>query len=200
MRRRDYLLLGIAFLLASCAGGTGVNRARDLVTRDSHYPFFRTGTDKERESPPPGLVKDEGIPPGLAKKDEGTPPGLAKKGGVPPGLAKKGGVPPGQAKTSVGEAASGSFTYRYYPRLQVYFDATRMLYFYLETDSWRASATMPVGMAVGSDESQVELELDTDEPYLKHADTVKKYPPGQAKKAGGKSKAKGKGKGKSGKN
>jgi hypothetical protein len=51
--------------------------------------------------------------------------------------------------------------YRYYPSCSVYFDIGRSVYFYL---------------------GSVEVEMDTDKPYLQHKYHKQKYPPGQLKK------------------
>jgi len=71
--------------------------------------------------------------------------------------------------------------YRYYPSRNVYHDTDRGLYFYLKGDNWEVGASLPSSLRVGLGDS-VSIELDTDKPYIYHADHVKKYPPGQMKK------------------
>jgi hypothetical protein len=78
--------------------------------------------------------------------------------------------------------------YYYYPESQVYFDVGRSLYFYYSGGGWQASVSLPSGIHISAGE-HVALEMIADRPYLYHSDVEKKYPPGQAKKAG-----KGKGK------
>ena len=70
--------------------------------------------------------------------------------------------------------------YRYYPSRSVYYDAGRELYFYLKGDNWEVGASLPGSLRVGLGDS-VSIELDTDKPYIHHAEHVKKYPPGQMK-------------------
>jgi hypothetical protein len=71
--------------------------------------------------------------------------------------------------------------YRYYPSRSVYYDTGRGVYFYLKGKNWEVGASLPSSLRVGLGDS-VSIELDTDKPYLYHADHVKKYPPGQMKK------------------
>ena len=70
--------------------------------------------------------------------------------------------------------------YRYYPSCSVYYDTGRKLYFYLKGDKWEVGASLPSHIRIGIGES-VSLELETDKPYIHHAEHVKKYPPGQMK-------------------
>ena len=64
--------------------------------------------------------------------------------------------------------------YRYYPSSSVYYDTGRGLYFYLKGDNWEVGASLPGNFRVGLGDS-VSIELDTDKPYLQHAEHVKKY-------------------------
>lgn len=73
------------------------------------------------------------------------------------------------------------YQYRYYPSRSVYYDTGRKLYFYLKGDNWEVGASLPSYIRIGLGES-VSIELDTDKPYLYHAEHLKKYPPGQMKK------------------
>lgn len=72
--------------------------------------------------------------------------------------------------------------YRYYPSCSVYFDIGRAVYFYLEGGSWRVSVELPGRLRVRLGRS-VEIEMDTDKPYLEHGHHKQKYPPGQLKKS-----------------
>jgi hypothetical protein len=71
--------------------------------------------------------------------------------------------------------------YRYYPECSVYYDNERKLYFYIKGDHWEVSVSLPSHLRIRLGNS-VSIELDTDRPYLYHAEHVKKYPPGQLKK------------------
>ena len=69
--------------------------------------------------------------------------------------------------------------YRYYPSRSVYYDTGRGLYFYLKGDNWEVGASLPSSLRVGLGDF-VSMELDTDKPYVHHAEHVKQYPPGKA--------------------
>jgi len=71
--------------------------------------------------------------------------------------------------------------YRYYPSRSVYYDTGRRLYFYIKGDNWEIGASLPNQIRIGLGDS-VNIELDTDKPYIYHSEHVKKYPPGQMKK------------------
>jgi hypothetical protein len=71
--------------------------------------------------------------------------------------------------------------YRYYPSCSVYYDTGRRLYFYIKGDNWEVGATLPKHIRIGLGDS-VNIELDTDKPYIYHSEHVKKFPPGQIKK------------------
>lgn len=75
------------------------------------------------------------------------------------------------------------YKYRYYPACSVYYDAYRKLYFYLEGPNWRISASLPHAIQVGLG-GHVNIEIDTDKPYVYHEEHKHKYPPGQFKKKG----------------
>ncbi len=71
--------------------------------------------------------------------------------------------------------------YRYYPSRSVYYDTGRKIYFYLRGDNWEVGASLPSSLRVGLGGS-VSIEMDTDKPYIHHAEHIKKYPPGQKNK------------------
>ena len=71
--------------------------------------------------------------------------------------------------------------YRYYPSSSVYYDIDRELFFYLKGDNWEVSASLPGSIRV-SLVDYVNIEMESDRPYLYHGEHVKKYPPGQMKK------------------
>lgn len=87
---------------------------------------------------------------------------------------KKGG-PPAHAKA---HGYRAKLKYRYYPDCSVYHDTDRGFYFYLKGGNWEIGASLPNKLKIRLDES-VNLELDTDRPYARHADHMKAYPPGE---------------------
>ena len=90
---------------------------------------------------------------------------------------KKKGGPPAHAPA---HGYRAKHQYRYYPSSNVYKDTERGLYFYLKGDKWEVGASLPLPLREGLGES-VTLELDTDKPYIHHAEHVKKYPPKKSK-------------------
>jgi hypothetical protein len=89
---------------------------------------------------------------------------------------KKGG-PPAHAPA---HGYRAKHQYRYYPSSNVYKDTERGIYFYLKGDNWEVGASLPLPLREGLGES-VSLEMDTDKPYIHHAEHVKKYPPKKSK-------------------
>jgi hypothetical protein len=75
--------------------------------------------------------------------------------------------------------------YYYYPAAQVYFDPDRRLYFYSDGRTWQLSAHLPAGITIQVGNHRV-IELDTDTPYVYHAEIMRKYPPGLRKTQQGK--------------
>lgn len=72
------------------------------------------------------------------------------------------------------------YHYSYYPNCSVYYDHGRRIYFYIKGDHWEVGGSLPNHLQIALGDS-VEIELDTDKPYIHHAEHVKKYPPGQLK-------------------
>ena len=89
---------------------------------------------------------------------------------------KKGGPPP----HAPAHGYRAKHQYRYYPSCSVYYDYGRKIYFYIKGDHWEVGASLPSNLRIGLGDS-VSIELDTDKPYIHHAEHVKKYPPGQLK-------------------
>jgi len=89
---------------------------------------------------------------------------------------KKGG-PPAHAPA---HGYRAKHQYRYYPSSNVYKDPERGIYFYLKGDKWEVGASLPLPLREGLGES-VSLELETDKPYIHHAEHVKQYPPKKSK-------------------
>ncbi len=89
---------------------------------------------------------------------------------------KKGG-PPSHAPA---HGYRAKYQYRYYPGSSVYYDYKRKLYFYIKGDNWEVGASLPSRLRVSLGDF-VNIELDTDKPYIHHAEHVKKHPPGHLK-------------------
>jgi hypothetical protein len=87
---------------------------------------------------------------------------------------KKGG-PPSHAPA---HGYRSKYEYRYYPSCTVYYDDSRKIYFYLEGENWRISASLPhtVQLSFGD---FVKIEMDTDKPYRYYHEHKRKYPPGK---------------------
>jgi hypothetical protein len=99
-------------------------------------------------------------------------------GGPPVVVQDQRGGPPPHAKA---HGYRAKHTYRYYTHAMVYFDLHRRLYFYLEGDQWRMSASLPSKLRMRLGE-YVTIEMDSDKPYLKFKEHKRKYPPGHRKK------------------
>ena len=89
---------------------------------------------------------------------------------------KKGG-PPSHAPA---HGYRAKHQYRYYPSCSVYYDDERKIYFYIKGDHWEFGASLPNHLRISLGDS-VSIQLDTDKPYIHHAEHVKKYPPGHMK-------------------
>jgi hypothetical protein len=89
---------------------------------------------------------------------------------------KKAGPPP----HAPAHGYRAKYQYRYYPSCSVYYDYGRKIYFYIKGDHWEFGASLPSQLRIGLGDS-VNIELDTDKPYVYHSEHVKKYPPGQLK-------------------
>jgi hypothetical protein len=90
---------------------------------------------------------------------------------------KKGGPPP----HAPAHGYRSKYKYRYYPSCNVYYDAYRKLYFYLEGPDWHISASLPHAIQVGLGD-YVSIEMDADKPYIYNKEHKHRYPPGQYKK------------------
>ena len=106
----------------------------------------------------------------------------------PPPARHHGHGPPPHAP-AWGYRAKQHYEYWYYPDAYVYFDVTRKVYFYLEGDNWRIAASLPAYYRTRL-HGYVEIELDSDKPYVYFDEHKKEYPPGRW---GKKRKHKGKG-------
>jgi len=72
------------------------------------------------------------------------------------------------------------YRYRYYPDAYVYFDSGRGVYFYLDRNDWKMSVSLPRELEIRLG-GAVEIEMDSDRPYVEFEGHKGKYPPGQAK-------------------
>lgn len=70
--------------------------------------------------------------------------------------------------------------YRYFPEVEVYFDITSNLYFYLSDHVWLSVPLLPSHIRIDLN-NFVAMELDGSKPYIYHQDTRKRYPPGLRK-------------------
>ena len=68
------------------------------------------------------------------------------------------------------------YDYYYYPSAQVYFQFSTGFYFYFLNNRWIKTRVLPPHIHLYPRE-RVTIRLDTDKPYLKHRDHVKKYRP-----------------------
>ena len=64
--------------------------------------------------------------------------------------------------------------YIYYPAQQVYFNPVRSSYYFMENGTWRANATLPTSISLGTNSVSVDLVGDT--PYVHHPTVIKQYP------------------------
>jgi hypothetical protein len=73
------------------------------------------------------------------------------------------------------------YNYKFYPSAQVYFDTSRKVYFYLQGDNWKMSASLPKYILLNLAD-YVNIEMDTDRPYTQFEEHKQKFIPGQLKK------------------
>ena len=59
--------------------------------------------------------------------------------------------------------------YHYYPNAEFYFDVGRNMYFYLDSRAqWTFSVNLPLHLRSHLRSGYVEIEMESDRPYLKH--------------------------------
>jgi len=73
------------------------------------------------------------------------------------------------------------YSYRYYPSCSVYYDIHRRLYFYLEGENWKISASLFSNLERKLGD-YVKIEMDNDKPYIDNDKHVKKFPPEDSRK------------------
>ena len=100
---------------------------------------------------------------------------------------------PGPPPWAPAHGYRAKYRYQYFAACSVYFDLGRNVYFYMSGERWVMAASLPTGICVNFD-NPVVLDMETDKPYVWHSEVVKRYPPGQLKKAEGGQKGKAKGK------
>ena len=81
--------------------------------------------------------------------------------------------PPAHAKA---RGYRSKFRYHYYPDAGIYFDTGRGVYFYLDSNGWKMSVSLPRHLQINLGE-HVSIVMESRRPYLKHHDHLKKYPP-----------------------
>ena len=64
--------------------------------------------------------------------------------------------------------------YQYYPSSDVYFDIYTRNYFYMSGGAWQVSVSLPPTIRIQHDHV-VDLELETDKPYLYHEEHHAKF-------------------------
>jgi hypothetical protein len=72
-----------------------------------------------------------------------------------------------------GPAVEASYTYVYYPDVEVYFEPHRHVYYWPEGGAWRSGPRVPQNIVL---RSHVTVDLDSPEPYRHHDEVRAKYP------------------------
>ena len=101
-----------------------------------------------------------------------------------PGCQEMRGRERGGAASAPAAGPHVKYRYRYYPDSAVYMDTGRKLFFYYNGERWMTTTLLPAEVQVDWKNYAV-IEMDTDKPYRRHTETVRKYPPGQRKKREG---------------
>jgi hypothetical protein len=73
--------------------------------------------------------------------------------------------------------ASDMYIYDYYPDSEVYYSPSRHTYYYYEQDRW-TQAPAPPRSVTGA---RVSMQIQDEQPYQRHAEHRRLYPPGQLK-------------------
>jgi hypothetical protein len=73
------------------------------------------------------------------------------------------------------------YSYIFYPSCSIYLDIERKLYFFLDAGAWKTAAILPPHIHLAM-EGSVNIEMDTQTPYIKIDEHRKQYPPGQIRK------------------
>lgn len=75
--------------------------------------------------------------------------------------------------------------YHYYPEADFYYDNNRNNYFFLDSSGrWAVSVNLPYRYHTYLRTSYVEIEMESDRPYVKHKDHKRKYKKNKKKRKG----------------
>ena len=72
-----------------------------------------------------------------------------------------------------GPAVYASYSYVYYPDVEVYFEPHRHVYFWADGGAWRSGPRVPQNIVL---RSHVTVDLDSPEPYRRHEEVRAKHP------------------------
>jgi hypothetical protein len=78
-----------------------------------------------------------------------------------------------------GLAVSASYSYVYYPDVEVYFEPHRHVYYWSEGGAWRSGPRVPPTIVL---RSHVTVNLDSPEPYRHHEEVRAQHPRHQEEK------------------
>ena len=70
-------------------------------------------------------------------------------------------------------AVVASYSYVYYPDVEVYFEPHRRVYFWADGGAWRSGPRVPHNIVL---RSHVTVALDSPEPYQRHEEVRAKHP------------------------
>ena len=74
---------------------------------------------------------------------------------------------------SRGPDVSASYSYLYYPDVEVYFEPQRHVYFWADGGAWRSGPRVPANIVL---RSHVSVNLDSPEPYRHHEEVRAQHP------------------------
>jgi hypothetical protein len=72
-----------------------------------------------------------------------------------------------------GPAVYTSYSYEYYPDVEVYFEPRHQVYYWSDGGSWRSGGHVPENIVL---RSHVAVNLDSPEPYKHHDEVRARYP------------------------
>jgi len=87
-----------------------------------------------------------------------------------------------EKKSHINQGNQQWYSYRYYPSCYVYYDIDRSLYYYLEGDVWKQSASLSSNLERKLGD-YVIIEMDTDKPYIEHKKHAQYFPPEKSPKS-----------------
>jgi hypothetical protein len=74
------------------------------------------------------------------------------------------------------------YEYHYYPSYEVYYEPSRSLWFWFDDGDWHLGPRLPIVYAPVHFRNHVTVELDSPDPYFRHAYVVEKYGGKQGKR------------------